>query len=173
MSAPRLLAVIAMIAVLEALAIGWLLSRGGPALVDRGELVVQSWPVGASVTIDRDERGITPYRTELSPGPHVLELQVGRSEPRVITVMITPGVKNEFYVELQNVATVGGLEVRTDPPKARVTVSGQDRGVSPLILRDLPPGEVEVVVRLGGREVRQMVRIEPGITSQLVIPLGR
>ncbi len=158
---------------MEALAILWLISPSAPALLDRGELTIQSWPVGASVTIDRQERGITPYKTDLSAGPHVVEVQVGRSEPRVITVMISPGVRNEFYVELQNVATVGGLEVRTDPPKANVTVSGQDRGLTPLVLGDLPPGEVEVVVRLGAREVRQMVRIEPGMTSQLVIPLGR
>jgi hypothetical protein len=87
--------------------------------------------------------------------------------------MIRPGVQTGLYIELQSVATVGGLEVRTDPAKAQVTVGGQDRGLTPLVLRDLPPGEVEVVVRLGGRLVRQMVRIEPGITSQLVVPLGR
>jgi hypothetical protein len=161
------------VAVVEAVAIAWLLSRGGPAGLDRGELVIQSRPVAARVTIDGEERGITPLTTELSPGSHVLEVRVGRSEPRVIPLMIRAGVQTGLYVELQSVATVGGLEVRTDPPKARVTIGGQDRGVTPLVLRDLPPGEIEVVVRLGAREVRQSVRIEPGITSQLVVPLGR
>jgi hypothetical protein len=82
-------------------------------------------------------------------------------------------MQTSLYVELQSVATVGGLEVRTEPANARVTISGQNRGVTPLVLRDLPPGEMEVVVRLGSREVRQTVRIEPGITSQLVVPMGR
>jgi hypothetical protein len=167
-----LLALIA-IAVIEGAAIAWLLTRDRPAIMEGGELVVQSRPVAARVAIDGEERGITPYTTELSPGSHVLEVRVGRSEPRVIPLMIRPGVQTGLYVELQSVATVGGLEVRTDPPKARVTISGQDRGVTPLVLRDLPPGEIEVVVRLGAREVRQMVRIEPGITSQLVVPMGR
>ena len=161
------------IALIEGAAIAWLLSRDGPAMMEGGELFVQSRPVAARVTIDGEERGITPYTTELSPGSHVLEVRVGRSEPRVIPLMIRAGVQTGLYVELQSVATVGGLEVRTDPPKARVTIGGQDRGVTPLVLRDLPPGEIEVVVRLGAREVRQMVRIEPGITSQLVVPLGR
>jgi hypothetical protein len=165
-------ALIALVAI-EGVAIAWLLSRGGPAMLDRGELVVQSRPVAARVSIDGEERGITPLTVELSPGSHVLEVRVGRSEPRVIPLMIRAGVQTGMYVELQSVATVGGLEVRTDSAKARVTIGGQDRGVTPLVLRDLPPGEIEVVVRLGAREVRQTVRIEPGITSQLVVPLGR
>ena len=167
------LVVLAAIAVIEAIAIAWIISRGGPVVLDMGELVVQSRPVAARVTIDGEERGITPYTAGLAPGAHVLEVRVGRSEPRVIPLMIRPGVQTALYVELQSVATVGGLEVRTDPPNARVTISGQERGVTPMVLRDLPPGEMEVVVRLGTREVRQKVRIEPGITSQLVVPLGR
>lgn len=171
----RRYAVLALVAlaVLEGLAIAWLISRGGPAILDRGELIVQTRPVAARVTIDGEERGITPYTTELSAGSHILEVRVGRSEPRVIPLMIRPGVQTGLYVELQSVATVGGLEVRTEPPGAQVTVGGQERGRTPLVVRDLPPGEVEVVVRLGGREVRQTVRIEPGLTSQLVVPLGR
>jgi hypothetical protein len=164
---------LAAIAVIEAIAIAWIISRGGPAVLDMGELVVQSRPVAARVTIDGEERGLTPYTAGLSPGAHVLEVRVGRSEPRVIPLMIRPGVQTALYVELQSVATVGGLEVRSDPPNARVIISGQERGVTPLVLRDLPPGEIEVVVRLGAREVRPKVRIEPGITSQLVVPLGR
>jgi hypothetical protein len=161
------------LALIEAAAIAWLLSGDGPAILGGGELVVQSRPVAARVAIDGEERGITPYTTELSPGSHVLEVRVGRSEPRVIPLMIRAGVQTSLYVELQSVATVGGLEVRTDPPKARVFISGQDRGVTPLVLDDLPPGEIEVVIRLGAREVRETVRIQPGITSQLVVPLGR
>jgi hypothetical protein len=161
------------IALIEAVAIAWLLSGGGAASPDRGELVVQSRPVAARVTIDGEERGITPYTSELSPGSHVLEVRVGRSEPRVIPLMIRGGMQTSLYVELQSVATVGGLEVRTEPANARVIINGQNRGVTPLVLRDLPPGEMEVVIRLGAREVRQTVRIEPGITSQLVVPMGR
>jgi hypothetical protein len=87
--------------------------------------------------------------------------------------VIREGIQTNLYVELQSVATVGGLEVRSEPAKARVTVGGQYRGETPLVLKDLPPGEVEVVVQAGNREVKQSVRIEPGITSQLVVPLGR
>jgi hypothetical protein len=102
-----------------------------------------------------------------------LEVRVGKSEPRVIPLVIRPGVQSGIYVELQSVATVGGLEVRSEPAQARVSVGGQFRGMTPLVLKDLPPGEVEVLLQSGARKVKQSVRIEPGITSQLVVPLDR
>lgn len=160
-------------AVVEAVLIAWLLSRGGPTLSDRGELMVQSRPVAARVTVDGEDRGVTPLTTELAAGAHVLEIRVGKSEPRVIPVEIRGGVQNGIYVELQSVATVGGLEVRSAPGTAKVSVGGQYRGVTPLVMKDLPPGEVEVTLQSGKRQVRQTVRIEPGITSQLVVPLER
>jgi hypothetical protein len=103
----------------------------------------------------------------------VLEIRVGRSEPRVIPLVIRPGSQSGLYVELQSVATVGGLEIRSEPAKARVSVGGQYRGLTPLVLKDLPPGEVEVLLQSGTRQLRQTVRIEPGITHQLVVPLDR
>jgi hypothetical protein len=138
-----------------------------------GELVVQSRPLAARVTIDGEDHGITPLTAELPAGSHVLEVRVGKSEPRVIPVLIRPGVQSGIYVELQSVATVGGLEVRSAPATARVSVAGQYRGTTPLVLKDLPPGDIEVLLQSGNRQVRQTVRIEPGITSQLVVPLDR
>jgi hypothetical protein len=163
----------AALALIEAGIIGWLLTRGdAPALTARGELVVQSRPVAARVSIDGEERGITPYSAELPPGPHILEVRVGRSEPRVIPVMIRDGVQSGIYVELQSVATVGAVDVRSDPARARVTVDGQYRGMTPIVIKDLPPGDHEVVLEANGRQVKQTVRVEPGVTSQLVVPLG-
>jgi PEGA domain len=83
-------------------------------------------------------------------------------------------VQTSQYVELQSVPTTGGLEVRSDPPRARVLVNGQARGSTPLVLSDLPPGDHEVVLDAGGgQQVKQFVRIEPGVTAQLVVPLRR
>jgi hypothetical protein len=62
--------------------------------------------------------------------------------------------------------------VRSEPTGARVTVDGRARGLTPLVLRDLAPGDHDVMVEWGRQKIRQTVRIEPGITSQLVVPLG-
>jgi hypothetical protein len=167
------LPVLAALVLVESAVIGWFASTSGASPLSGGELVIQSRPVAARVTVDGEERGITPFQTEISPGAHVVEVRVGRSEPRVIPVVIRAGVQTGLYVELQSVATVGGLEVRSEPGKARVTVAGQYRGETPLVLKDLPPGKVEVLIQSGTRQITQTVRIEPGITSQLVVPLGR
>jgi len=148
-------------------------SDAAPGSTGHGELFIQSRPAAARVSIDGEERGLTPFTTALTPGAHILEIRVGRSEPRVLPVQIRAGVQNGIYVELQSVSTVGGLDVRTNPPNARVTVDGQFRGTSPVVLRDLPPGEHDVLIEGSGQQVRQSVRIEPGITSQLVVPLAR
>jgi hypothetical protein len=166
-------ATLAAVAIGEAAFIGWLLMRTPASLNANGEIVVQSRPVAARVSIDGEEKGITPYTAELSEGSHVLEVRVGRSEPRVIPVQIRGGVQSGIYVELQSVATVGGLEVRSAPVSARVSVAGQYRGDTPLVLKDLPPGDHEVLLQSKSRQVRQTVRIEPGITSQLVVPFDR
>jgi hypothetical protein len=168
------LPVLMVVIVAEAAVIGWLLTReGGAMLTGQGELMIQSRPVAARVTIDGDDRGVTPLTVQLDPGAHILEVRVGRSEPRVIPLSIRAGVQSGLYVELQSVATVGALDVRTEPSKAKITINGQYRGVTPMVLRDLPPGNHEVLLEAGIQQVRQTVRVEPGITSQLVVPMGK
>ncbi len=158
---------------IEAGVIGWLVfgGRAGAAGLDGG-VVIQTRPVAARVLIDGEEKGITPLTTALAPGAHIVEVRVGRSEPRVIPVDVKPGVQNSLYLELQSVATVGGLDVRTEPVSAKVTVDGRARGNSPLVLRDLAPGDHEVLLEAGRQKIKQTVRIEPGMTSQLVVPMG-
>jgi hypothetical protein len=166
-------AALAALVLIEAGVIGWLVfgGRAGAAGLDGG-VVIQTRPVAARVLIDGEEKGITPLTTALAPGAHIVEVRVGRSEPRVIPVDVKPGVQNSLYLELQSVATVGGLDVRTEPVSAKVTVDGRARGNSPLVLRDLAPGDHEVLLEAGRQKIKQTVRIEPGMTSQLVVPMG-
>ena len=167
-------AALAALVLIEAGVIGWLVfgGRAGASGL-QGGVAIQTRPVAARVLIDGEERGITPLTTELAPGAHIVEVRVGRSEPRVIPVDVKPGMQTSLYLELQSVATVGGLDVRTEPVSAKVTVDGRARGNSPLVLRDLAPGDHEVLLEAGRQRVKQTVRIEPGVTSQLVVPMGR
>ncbi|MDP2053710.1 MAG: PEGA domain-containing protein [Acidobacteriota bacterium] len=171
---PLVLALALFVVVLSGLVM-WLWTRdsGGPR-AGEGELVVQSRPVAARVSIDGEERGVTPLTLSLPSGAYVLEVQSGKSEPRVIPLTIQAGVQTAQYIELQNVAQTGGLDVRSDPPGARVTIDGQSRGTTPVTVRDLAPGDHQVVIEAsGGRKVTQSVRIDAGITAQLVVPLPR
>lgn len=168
-----MLVVFAALALVEAALIAYMMTReNAPALTDRGQLVVRTRPVAARVVIDGEERGLTPYNTELSAGTHILEVRVGRAEPRVVPVQIRAGVESNIYLELQSVPMTGSLDVRSEPAGASVTIDGQARGQTPLVVRDLPPGEHEVVIEAGTVRLRQTVRVEAGLTTQLVIPLG-
>ena len=152
----------------------WLWNRDpGAPRKGEGELVVQSRPVAARVSIDGEERGVTPLTIALPSGAHVLEVQSGKSEPRVIPLTIQAGVQTAQYIELQNVALTGGLEIRSEPAGAKVTIDGQARGSTPVTIRDLAPGDHQIVLEGGGRKVTQAVRIDAGITAQLVVPLPR
>ncbi len=153
-------------------AMGWLLTRGTGGLSDSvGELVVQSRPEGAQVKIDGQVRGVTPLTIRLERGAHVLEVQSGKSEPRVIPLMIQGGVQTSQYVELTGTAATGGLEIRSDPLGARIVVDGQNRGTTPMTIRELSPGDHTVVLELRGRKVTQTVRVNAGMTTQLTVPI--
>lgn len=166
------LAALALIVFLQAGVIAWLWQREPAApLSTTGELVVESRPEAARVSIDGEERGVTPFRLELAPGAYVLQVAVGGAEPRVIPLTIRAGVQTAQYVELVGVPTTGTLDVRSEPSRVRVWVDGQDRGLTPLTLADLSPGEHEVVLERGARRVTHRVRIEPGTTAELVVPM--
>jgi hypothetical protein len=100
-------------------------------------------------------------------------VKAGAAEPRVIPLSIRPGTQTAQYVEMQGVATTGVLEVRSDPAKAKVSIDGQERGSTPLTLRDVRPGEYKVVLERAGWKSTQVVRVEPGTTAQLVVPIPR
>ena len=158
----------------QSIAVAWLWNRDpGAPRAGEGELVVQSRPVAARVSIDGEERGVTPLTLSLPSGAHVLEVQSGKSEPRVIPLAIRAGVQTAQYIELQNVALTGSLDIRSDPSGARVTIDGQSRGTTPVTVRDLAPGDHQVVIDARGRKVTQTVRVDAGITGQLVVPLAR
>jgi hypothetical protein len=157
-------------------AVGWFATRntgGGGMRAGEGELAVQSRPQGARVVVDGKESGVTPTTIRLPAGPHVLEVQVGKSEPRVIPLTITAGVQTSQYIELRDVSATGALAIRSDPSGARITIDGQPRGTTPANIPNLSPGDHTVVLELGGRKVSQAVKIAPGSTQQLVIPIPR
>ena len=155
--------------------VGWLWTRdtGGAPRAGEGELVVQSSPPGARVSVDGTERGVTPITVRLPSGAHVLEVQVGKSEPRVIPLTIQANVQTAQYIELQGVQSTGTLEIRSEPSGARVLIDGQPRGTTPATIRNLSAGDHTVVLEAGGRKVTQAVKIEPGSTAQLVVPIPR
>lgn len=137
-----------------------------------GTLVIATNPAGAQATVDGQPRGMTPLTLVLPVGPHTIVLRAGNAD-RSIPVTISAGAEVSQYIELpQAAATLGQLQVRTEPPGAKVTIDGVAVGTSPMMVLDLAPGEHAVTLESGLGSVKQTVTIESGMTASLVVPLG-
>jgi hypothetical protein len=137
-----------------------------------GTLNVATNPPGAQLFVDGVERGVTPLTVSLKPGPHSLELR-GNGAPRLMPVTIAAGAQVSQYIELPATASTSGeLRVRTEPAGARVSVDGVARGVAPVTVPDLPPGEHTVLLESDLGSIKQTVTIEAGNTASLTVPMA-
>ena len=108
--------------------------------------------------MDGVEHGKTPLRVTLKPGSHILELR-GRGVPRVIPLTITPGAEVSQYLEFAEAPVSGQLAVQSEPAGAKVLVDGVERGIAPLTIRDLTPGDHLVELQSDGGTARHTVNV--------------
>ena len=121
-------------------------------------LAVQSNPPGVPIFVDGIERGMTPARVSLPPGSHILELR-GRGVPRVIPVTLTAGAELSQYLEFSEAPATGQISIQSEPAGATVTVDGVKRGVAPLTVAELAPGEHQVVLQGQGTSSTHKVMV--------------
>jgi hypothetical protein len=136
-----------------------------------GTIAVQTNPPGAQIFIDGVEKGLTPARVSVSSGAHILELR-GRGVPRVIPVNVTAGAEVSQYLELPQTPSTGSLTVQSEPAGAKVSVDGVEKGVAPVTVNDLAPGEHEVVLQGENGNVHQKVVIQAGVTASVLAPMA-
>jgi PEGA domain len=142
------------------------------AVATDGTLIVTTSPPGAQLFIDGVERGITPLTLAVKPGAHSLELR-GNGAPRLMPITVVAGAQVSQYIELPTSAsTFGQLRIRTEPAGARISVDGVARGISPVTVADLPPGEHAVVLESDLGSIKQTVTVEAGNTASLMVPLA-
>lgn len=171
---PKLAAIAAILVVLVGVGMigGRRFLAAAPGVGPTGRLVVSTNPSGAQAIVDGQPRGTTPLTLTLPAGVHTIRLRAGSAD-RSLPVTISAGAEATHYIELpQATATLGQLQVRTDPPGAKVTVDGVAVGTSPMMVIDLAPGEHAVVLESDLGSVKQAVMIESGMTASLVVPLG-
>jgi serine/threonine protein kinase len=152
--------------------LGWRQLRTAPSAAGAmGTLDVQSNPPGVQIIIDGVDRGMTPARLSVKAGSHILELR-GRGVPRVIPFTVSAGSQVSQYLEFADTPATGQLQVQSQPSGAKVLVDGVDRGVAPLTVTDLTPGDHEVVLQSGSGAVKQIVTLQAGGSASLVVPMG-
>jgi hypothetical protein len=137
-----------------------------------GTLVVQSSPAGVEVFVDGVSRGMTPSRLSLPAGSHILELR-GRGVPRVIPLQVPAGGQISQYLEFADTPMTGMLVVHSQPAGAKVSVDGVAKGVAPITLEGLTPGDHEVILQNeAGVTSRHIVKVLAGTTASLVAPVA-
>ena len=164
-----LIGLLGVLAIGEAAAIVMLLKRPTPAAADSGAFVVETVPSGARVLVDDTDRGETPLRLTLPAGPHRVALTLG-SLRHEFPVDLAAGATYAQRVEFAGAppaTAAGALEIRSQPSGAAVVVAGRPRGRTPLTVRDLTPGSHDVLMNLGGQQLRESVTVQSGTTVQL------
>src|SRR4051812_23555894 len=173
----RTSALIASIAVLSAAAAflavrAWFVPASSAA-VGSAALTVQTQPDSADVVIDDEPRGKTPLTIRVAAGSHRMAIRAAGVE-RTLQLNVAAGAQLSQYFDLS--AGTGGsgrLSIETDPPGARVSIDGQTRGVSPLVVDDLAPAEHLVSVASDIGSAQRSVTVAGGVAQQLLFSLPR
>jgi formylglycine-generating enzyme required for sulfatase activity len=134
-------------------------------------VTVQSLPSGAQVLIDGAQAGVTPLKTTLDAGRHLLALEhPGYSRFETAITVKSGEALDVGPVELG--LPDGTLLVRTEPPGADVSVAGLYRGRSPVTLALAPgvPHEIEVS-KAGYEAVTRTQSLAPGKRADLSLKL--
>jgi hypothetical protein len=136
-----------------------------------GQLIVDSEPTGASVTVDGRFLGLTPLTATLREGSHRLEVQNGGALQSK-TVQVEARKRLAERLTFPGSQDKGGLSITTHPAAGRVSVDGVVRGTAPVNVADLLPGSHIVVVETPLGSQTQDVTVEAGklltVTMQTV-----
>ena len=158
----------------------WFVAGRAAADPESGSVGITSDPSGSPVTIDGVSRGATPFSVALRPGLHEISVGAG-AQLRSQTINVTNGGNAAIFFELPGGAesaavpidaAVGGLQVTTEPPGAKVLIDGEARGVAPLTVSDLKVGEHAVVVQGTGEPVSRTVTVQEGAVASLVVSMN-
>ena len=139
-------------------------------VVAMGTADFKSLPDGASIAIDGKPRGVTPLRLSLAPGNYNVQITSG-SISRTLPITIEANGVVSQYVELAAAApaTGGRLDIGSEPSGAQVALDGVSKGVTPLSIADVAPGQHRVTVSNGENTVSRTVTVTRGATATLVI----
>ncbi|RPI40582.1 MAG: PEGA domain-containing protein [Methanoregulaceae archaeon] len=117
--------------------------------VQPGTMDLQSVPEGASVTINGDYRGKTPFMISgLSPSTYAVTFSRFGFLDLTTQVTVQGGKNAEVIATLQ--PETGTLVVNSTPPGARVLLDGTDAGLSPLMLGNISAGNHTVMLEKDG-----------------------
>jgi hypothetical protein len=119
-----------------------------PALMV-GELVIDSFPQGATIQLDGSGSFQTPYTaTSLSVGRHTVGLSKPGYATESRTIEITVGLKSRLMIALTELGAT--VSIAGDPSGAAVFIDGQDSGKTTPVSLLLKKGSHTLTLRRAG-----------------------
>ncbi len=145
-------------------------SAGGPVT---GSLSLDTTPAGLDIVIAGKTVGRTPMTLPLAPGTYDVLLGSGENT-RTIKATIVSGASTVQHVEMPGsadtaAAQLGALRIHTEPSKLPVFIDGIERGVSPMTVEGVAPGDHEVTVKSPHGIVKRSVKLEARETVSLIV----
>ncbi|MEQ9496882.1 MAG: PEGA domain-containing protein [Deltaproteobacteria bacterium] len=118
------------------------------------ELYVKSDPTGADIYLDDRNTGLqgqTPFRFKVTPGPHVLYIDLNGYEPIKREFVMPDDKPLELDFKMKKLENVGFLDIQVSEDGARIFVDGAIIGLSPYKQKKaVEAGEHQVQVELLG-----------------------
>ncbi|HPE68924.1 MAG TPA: PEGA domain-containing protein [Thermotogota bacterium] len=130
------------------------------SLTRAGKTSVLSEPPGLFVSVDGEDRGVTPLTLFLSPGRHLFHFSKEWYAPQSQVVEIQAEGENTVFQVLESFAH---LEISTFPTSCSLELNGSPVGIAPLSLKELPTGKHVLAISAPGyvAEVHELF-LEPG-----------
>lgn len=119
-----------------------------PAAVP-SQVAVRSDPADATLEIDGEEVGLTPWRGPLPPGQHELVLKKDGFLESASSLDVPPGRDLDLRLSLTPAAEAAQFAIMSDPAGATVYINSQQLGNTPLIAPS-PDGEHTVTLEKQG-----------------------
>lgn len=115
----------------------------------RGLALIQTSPSGAEVTVNGAFRGHTPmFLADLPLGTHRVQLSAPGYFAKEIELKVADRIPQKVAVDL--VADSARVSFSSEPAGADILINGSSRGVTPLVVDQIPSGVTEVVLQREG-----------------------
>jgi hypothetical protein len=146
--------------------------------VPTGTVHVDGYPVGMKVTLDKIPYGEVPYSgvfeiAQVPIGEHVIGAEMAGFQGKETLVTVSEGQITKIRVELLTKGS-GTLDIQSNPPNVQVFLNDVYKGITPVILTDVPLGNHMVLLKLAGyQDWSSPVTLSPGDTQEVFGTLRR
>ncbi|MDR3133319.1 MAG: PEGA domain-containing protein [Prevotellaceae bacterium] len=126
-------------------------------------VITLTTPDGGDIYINDDKKGAAPWSGRLTPGQYKVEVRKPSHRNTVTTVVSEAGKDKTVPLEAPS-PIYGSLEIKeTNLVTADISIDGENRGTTPLILNRILVGSHTVELRAAGyKPYRQTVEIQEG-----------